>query len=66
MSPTPVATHVLEALDVLSHNLSRVVLDRHGRQFGCEGGDGLGRQGSDFGEGMDGVLGEDSDGGAGP
>ena len=58
----PPALHcadVPQPLDVVLHQLPRVVLDRHGRQLGRQRRDGPLRQGADLHHGVQAVLGED-------
>lgn len=63
VSPTTVRTHILQSLDVILHNLARVVLDRHGGQLCRELKDRLGRERLDALAWKDGEFGHDALGG---
>jgi hypothetical protein len=62
MSSSPIATHVSQAPDILSHLSLRIVLNRHVGEFGGQRCDCTRRDGSDFGHRMDGELCEDAGG----
>lgn len=63
MSPAPVGSHILQSLDVVLHNLARIVLDRHGRQLGRQLDHRFGGERFDALSREDGIFGHDAFGG---
>ena len=60
MSPSAVASHILQSLQVLVQDSLRIVLNRHLGELGRQCRDCLGREGADFSEGEDGVFRHDA------
>lgn len=60
MPPATVRTHILQSLDIILHNLARVILNRHGGQLGGELEDRLGGKCLDALAWKDGVFGHDT------
>jgi len=60
VSSAAVRAHVTKALDVVSHNFPRVILDRHVGQLSRQGCHRLGREGANLCERVDRVLGQDA------
>lgn len=65
MSSTTVRAHILQPLDVILHNLARVVLNRHSGQLGRKLEDRLGGKRLDALAWEDGEFGHDAFGGLG-
>lgn len=62
MSPSAVASHVLQPLDVILHLFPQLILDFHGGQLGCYCGDGSRRKSIQSSSGENVELGEDARG----
>lgn len=58
--PAPVCTHILQPSDVLLHDLTRIVVERHLTEVCGQERNGPWRKRANFGELVDGVLGHDA------
>lgn len=55
--PSPIALHLMQSRNIVSHLSPQVVLDLHGGEFGSQGRNGLVRQGAYSGVWEDGEFG---------